>query len=100
MTRRKVLFALVTVALFGFVLAIVLKRFADAPSDPSETPHTDIRPEAVQISRGAYLATAIDCDSCHTLPGNPPNADATPYTRPSATPYATTIPPSATSGTA
>jgi hypothetical protein len=34
MRRSEVFFAIVAVALFGFVLAVVLKRVAEAPSDP------------------------------------------------------------------
>lgn len=72
MRRRRTLFTLIAVALFGFTLAIVLYRVADAPSDSFETPHADSRPDATMIARGAYLAAASDCVSCHTGPGKAP----------------------------
>src|SRR5258708_16989632 len=93
MTRRKVLFVLATEAFFGFVWAIVLKGVADALSDPSEAPHTAIGPEAVQIARGAYLAAASDCVSCHTVPGKPPYAGGTPFKLPFGTLYGSNITP-------
>jgi mono/diheme cytochrome c family protein len=42
-----------------------------------DTPHTDIRPDAALIARGAYLAAASDCVSCHTVPGKLPCAGST-----------------------
>src|SRR5258708_1622465 len=93
MRRPKVLFAISAVALLGFVLAVVLKRVADAPSDPSETPHTDTPPDAAMIARGAYLAAASDCVSCHTGPGKPPYAGGTPFNLPFGTVYGSNITP-------
>lgn len=93
MRRPKVLFAFVTVALLGLVLAVVLYRVADAPSDPSETPHADIRTEPAMIARGAYLAAASDCVSCHTGPGKPPYAGGTSFKLPIGMLYGSNITP-------
>jgi mono/diheme cytochrome c family protein len=93
MKRPKVLYTIAAVVLLGFVLAVVLYRVADAPSDPSETPHTDVRPDAALIARGAYLAAASDCVSCHTGPGKPPYAGGTPFKLPFGTLYGSNITP-------
>jgi mono/diheme cytochrome c family protein len=93
MRRPKVLFAFLAVALLGFVLAVLFRRIADAPSDPLETPHSDIWPDAELIARGAYLAAASDCVSCHTGPGMPPYAGGTAFKLPFGMLYGSNITP-------
>jgi mono/diheme cytochrome c family protein len=93
MRRPKVFFGIFAITLLGFVLAVVLKRVADAPSDPSETPHIDNRPDVAMIARGAYLAAASDCVSCHTVPSKPPYAGGTPFKLPFGTIYGSNITP-------
>jgi hypothetical protein len=45
------------------------------------------------IARGAYLAAASDCVSCHTVPGKPPYAGGTPFKLPFGTLYRSNITP-------
>jgi mono/diheme cytochrome c family protein len=93
MRRSTVLVTLVAVCVTGFVLAVVLYRVADAPSDLSETPHADSRPDATMIARGAYLAAASDCVSCHTGPGKAPYSGGTAFKLPFGTLYGSNITP-------
>jgi mono/diheme cytochrome c family protein len=93
MRRRKTLLALGATTLLGLVVAVVLYRVADAPSDSSETPQADTRPDAAMIARGAYLAAASDCVSCHTLPGKPPYSGGPEFKLPFGTLYGSNITP-------
>ncbi len=93
MRRRTVLLKFGAVAILGFIVAVILYRVADEPSDTSETPKADVRPDAAMIARGAYLAAASDCVSCHTLPGNPPYSGGTEFKLPFGTLYGSNITP-------
>jgi mono/diheme cytochrome c family protein len=97
MKRRIALGALAGVALL-IVLAVVFARIADAPSDASETPSSNVTPTAATIARGAYLAAAGDCISCHSVPGKPDYAGGTPFKLPFGTIYGSNITPDVTFG--
>src|ERR1700747_2312930 len=47
-----------------------------------------------EIARGKYMATASDCEACHTRPGGKPLAGGLPIESPLGTIYSTNITPS------
>jgi fructose 5-dehydrogenase cytochrome subunit len=51
--------------------------------------------QAASVMRGAYVATASDCNACHTAPGGKPFAGGLPIASPVGTIYSTNITPSA-----
>jgi len=75
------------------ILAVVLAHIADAPSDASETPTAEVPSDAAMVARGAYLAAASDCISCHSVPGKPDYAGGTAIKLPFGTIYGSNITP-------
>jgi mono/diheme cytochrome c family protein len=91
--KSRVALSIVTGVVLLAILAVVLARAADAPSDASETPIADVSPDPRTIARGAYLAAASDCVSCHSVPGKPNYAGGTPFKLPFGTIYGSNITP-------
>jgi mono/diheme cytochrome c family protein len=80
--------ALGAVALVAIVLIVVLTRHVE---HPAAVPTATERDKA-QIARGAYLARAGDCVSCHTGRGSPPYSGGLALK----TPFGTFYPPNIT----
>jgi mono/diheme cytochrome c family protein len=60
--------------LFGFALALVIDALNTCDEDDVESQLAETVADAEQIQRGAYLARAGNCQSCHTQAGAAPYA--------------------------
>ena len=57
-------------------------------------PASAFAPDPDEIARGKYMATASDCEACHTQPGGKPLAGGLPLVSPLGVIYSTNITPS------
>jgi mono/diheme cytochrome c family protein len=96
--KGRILRGLAAVTALVLVVGVVLYQVADRPSDASETPRGDLEPDAAIVARGAYLAAASDCVSCHTLPGEPAYSGGREFRLPFGSVYGSNITPDVTYG--
>lgn len=78
--------------------ALPLRWLADAPSEMAETPLQDQQITPALVARGAYLAAAAGCASCHTVNDQKPFAGGYPMHLPFGTVYGSNITPDPTFG--
>jgi mono/diheme cytochrome c family protein len=87
------------VAVFGLALACAAAaQEASAPAEPTAAAVTTPPDDADPVARGAYLATAGNCMTCHTRPGGDAFAGGVPFYTDFGTIYSTNITSDATAG--
>jgi mono/diheme cytochrome c family protein len=84
---------LAAVLLAALVLFLNLRGESELHDAPPSAP-----PAADSVARGAYLARAGNCMTCHTEPGGPPFAGGRAIETPFGTVYASNLTPEPTSG--
>lgn len=92
---KKLLLALLTLAVVVFVVALV---YALLPTSTRTIAGDVPANDAALIDKGRYLATAGDCTACHTAPGGKPFAGGRAVASPLGDIYSTNITPDKATG--
>lgn len=97
--RRLITWALLA-ALAGIATATVwsLNRLDDAPVPAAQGPAPTIPTTEAQVARGAYLARAGNCATCHTERGGASYAGGRPLATPFGTVYSSNLTPDEATG--